>query len=1336
MQRFILLFMFMHTCNCNSICGICPACGCCAGYYINPERTTSTAQCIPCPVGSYCPCAYQYCDLYTPLQCPAGYFTNVTTTTSLTGCIKWQTCPAQTYISREGNSSSDRVCSPCLSFCPVGMYVYGQTCLGLEYKDGRTCRPCLSTCPQGQHLNFQCNGNTTELNTCVSCTVGNCPSGYYRTTCNATADGVCMPCVTCPAGQFNSACNSTFQGICSNCTVCTPGHAPARTCGQFTDTICTNAACNTTTSCAPLFCNYGVSPVADCGLTWVLQQGSTQILQSTGSFLCVRSDTQGLCQPCPVGWTAAGAYCVPCDSRYSCDTFGQEVCVGACSPGYSPECDPFIGQTTCTPCSLNSTMLTIQHMTVTRGGILNHPELCSAYSTCAAGYYMKTVNNTNACDICQLPDPFATATNYVFVTPGLTDQDQYSCLYTNKVQTVSTNYMGMYGGYGEQCPPGYTSQANLAAVQTDCTRCVYTPDNGYVLYRSTQCNIACNQGYTLMGQSCINLLTLQCDTQGYTRSTTSGACLSMQLPWNLPGNLFTETYDVSEYSTGNTIIAMHPASMFAATTNQLYYMTDITLNSLTRPMCNLARTLPGSITDAPITAINCVQLEYHQFYMVHRGSQFFYAFLQRSFGNNNRYIMWKIHSSGKVVSRWRLPGMTCSVASGVLNNMEYLYISFCNTTFVAYLNATLATVSASSCTETDANCIYNKCYDADPAYKVNFNNQEGIVKVGFAVGVLAGVYTSGMADGLRDTARFKGPISLATSQIYQDRVFVADYDNCRLAEIVIDYPGSWLTSTRTIKQSCYSQTGAVPFPSLLTSVLNGALLLFLTDKGLVQMDVVSRQMNLILGLSKLPVAIRWFGASADTVYIWSTNTVTVIQRTVQACPPHHISRPGGACTPCAADQYASADVCVQCSVQHAQCQPGYIWNSCGNNSDAACLPCSTENLPPTPFIYTSECNTALVQPCPLAYFSVNGICQQCPPWSTTANNNATSITECSCLYNGTMNKTSMTCSIPSPYSNVIYTESDDPLQSWTSALGCENLKGALCTDCPANGIYLSSVVPRVCSMCPPHSVGTNGLWCKSCPALKEPSTLQDTCVCTAGASMTADTTCLCNAGHYKSEGGCILCPSNTFNAYKNSDVLCIPCPLGSVAAPGSTACTPCAPGLYRGMYMDTCRNCTSYVQYATDATDARSCTSCTSQCSHGMLAEQCPRGAPLYKCSQCPRILGQGERWVQDPYNTNCLWECLPGYYMSGDTCSQCTSRQCTPGTLLTPCSRYSDSSCTLKCVNESMPFMNAEWGPDCTWRCMDGFELITKTFMNWIEYMCYTPDEVLYSNRWADVKQ
>ena len=78
--------------------------------------------------------------------------------------------------------------------------------------------------------------------------------------------------------------------------------------------------------------------------------------------------------------------------------------------------------------------------------------------------------------------------------------------------------------------------------------------------------------------------------------------------------------------------------------------------------------------------------------MVVRGGKFMYVFLERTFGNNNRYVMWQVQVTGgaypgSVDQAWRLPGKVCSAAWTNLAGDDYIYLAFCGAPFLAYVRA-------------------------------------------------------------------------------------------------------------------------------------------------------------------------------------------------------------------------------------------------------------------------------------------------------------------------------------------------------------------------------------------------------------------------------------------------------------------------------------------------------------------------------------------------------------------------------------------------------------------------------------------------------------------------
>ena len=70
-------------------------------------------------------------------------------------------------------------------------------------------------------------------------------------------------------------------------------------------------------------------------------------------------------------------------------------------------------------------------------------------------------------------------------------------------------------------------------------------------------------------------------------------------------------------------------------------------------------------------------------------------------------------------------------------------------------------------------------------------------------------------------------------------------------------PGSFLTSVLTVANGCQTENTMIPSPYLLTAVLNGAILLFLTDNGLYQFITVLYSIQLIIPAETLPPLIKW-----------------------------------------------------------------------------------------------------------------------------------------------------------------------------------------------------------------------------------------------------------------------------------------------------------------------------------------------------------------------------------------------------------------------------------------------------------------------------------------------
>ena len=117
--------------------------------------------------------------------------------------------------------------------------------------------------------------------------------------------------------------------------------------------------------------------------------------------------------------------------------------------------------------------------------------------------------------------------------------------------------------------------------------------------------------------------------------------------------------------------------------------------------------------------------------------------------------------------------------------------------------------------------------------------------------LIGSVKGSWSRDGLRDEALFESALLLGP-ETKQVRLFIVDQTACSMAEVLVVTPGSFLTIALTVAAGC--QTGNAPIPSqyLLSTVLNGALLLFLTDDGLYQCDTALYSLQLIIQAETLP----------------------------------------------------------------------------------------------------------------------------------------------------------------------------------------------------------------------------------------------------------------------------------------------------------------------------------------------------------------------------------------------------------------------------------------------------------------------------------------------------
>ena len=1268
-------------------------------------HVTCTVVAVTCPAGYYCVSG-------TQKPCAPGTFS----LGGATSCVVWSTCLSGTYQSTPPTNTFNRNCTVWRPACSPGQY-------------------------QSQ------TPNSTIDRVCVACPSEPCALGSYQSFCGTSTDWLCSQCQTCGPGKFNSACGGTSNGTCKNCTECAESGATTLSqCSTLQNTVCGNQVCQPGYNCGILYCMYGIEN--SCPVNTV-RWGPAY--PSAGDWLCKKSLNRGTCQPCPVGWTSDDltGSCVQCKNGVSCDWLGVPVQgMTSCNVGYYPVLLEAQGVQGCLPCTPHVAVVDLlPNAVISRGGVYypNNVTMslaaCFSYFTCNTGYVAVFTQPSLTCTPCQ------SVSGLIPISHGLTQGDIYSCLYALPMATSHSNQAGFWGQYSTKCPQGYTSVAGAADSASDCIICPMLlgthldPKQGGVVLSSPVCAIECLPPFVLLGMACISHLTCSgcATTPGYYiefPNTATITYVAQPLPWNSAG--FTRDPSTN-FPIHSTILALNKttaqtgslvwvddATDTVATTTNLYTRTVqniIGMADLTpQRVCKTEPTVCTDVQDNALFAKVCTAgpKQYHRIYMVQKFGAYMFVQLERSFGTNNRYVMWQVDSTDEVLARWRLPGKVFSVTYSEISQIPYLYITFVSTSIVSFVRA-----DKTGCPEvTCSNAIISICTN---------------------VRVLAGTDIPGQADGLRDTAQFETQLSIAVASYDPKRVFVADTHNCRLAEIWIDTPGSWLTQVGTIVAACWNE-GAVPYPQMLTSVLNGAMLLFSTDNGIMQMDPLLRDLLLVIPQDQIAIPFTWIGANETSIRLWNNANVQIYTLNEVACGPHKRSLVGGICTECGSHEYAMGDGCFQCTT--TTCPNGYELLPCSDSADATCSQCT--NTPTFPHRYIGTCCRVVpISPCPIGWYAakLGHDCIQCPDtmWGTTLTTNSTSVNDCVCTHNGILQNNS-NCLVPSPYADAVLAPNSTLAMppGWLLSLGCtaeQQYQSTAfcavlcpCTDalplCGPTGLYLQQVNPRICSQCPPGTVGINGLHCAYCKGLRDATKLGDYCMCRPPAVWVPPSSCGCPPGHHLNDNGsaCVQCPASTIRKALHvlSDTLdqpsdslkCDECPPGFTSDESSTTCQPCPTGLYRETGQPTCRACPDPDTYARNASDSSSCGPCASTCAPGYKPTPCPINTKAFECQECPQ-LGPDQTWVETSTNLDCYWTCPSHNYIGAEGCRVCTPLQCPPCFLLEPCSTYADANCNTLCTNTTMPMENAHFLTGCAWGCDEGYNEVDSTYTGWVDYAC-----------------
>lgn len=338
-------------------------------------------------------------------------------------------------------------------------------------------------------------------------------------------------------------------------------------------------------------------------------------------------------------------------------------------------------------------------------------------------------------------------------------------------------------------------------------------------------------------------------------------------------------------------------------------------------------------------------------------------------------------------ARMFLPGRVCSATTATLYQRRYVFLVFCNATFISFVDLTTGDALAHR---------------------------------------LIGGATPGYAEGFKYTALFGAELYIA-SITGEPRLFVSDRLNCAIRVISIpNAPGDWLTRSYWLygktAGTCNTDSSAILGPGKLfpVSVLSQAFLLFPASDGLYQLDCLTRTVIQILTRADLPpwVPDLYTVAQIDagnysTLSLRFPGVTATLTPLVAPCDPGYTSSIGASCNQrCSTDvNYVdlTSGLCLQCASR--PCLSGELHVACTAYSPQACVPCPTlaQTLGLYPRVFNNPGNCGLeytyyVSFCPrdlylspTLTYAGQRVCVSCPFLSSTYSDGATSVDQCRCF---------------------------------------------------------------------------------------------------------------------------------------------------------------------------------------------------------------------------------------------------------------------------------------------------------------------------------------------------
>ena len=613
-------------------CTLCSTSFCPIGQYRTACNLTSDSICVSC---SNLPLFAKFTSAGAPYNqnncewsCVGGYFQNEATCTPCSTSV----CSVGQYR-HPCNSSVDGICVPCTDQpqnslfsspgVPFDQNNCNWTCVTGYFQSGQRCRACnTSACPVGQYRTlcsekadgvctscslkpsysfftthgvpynednclWSCQHGYFQIGSlCSACNMSICTLGYYRTGCNATTNGVCIPCNNSPPFSYfvspgipynNNNCSwSCIQGyfkrgvFCSVCNTSICGIGQYRTaCSPVADGVC--VAC-TMKPPYSVYTSPGL-PESQNNCTWSCQQGYYQIgatCSPCNSSLCGIGQYRTKCS------AFADGVCVPCSDLPSEAFFtspgsplDQDNCAWSCQPGYFQSDSSCVGCSTSlcplgqyrTSCSSTAdgacVTCTVKPLNsaFTSSGVPYDENNCAW--ACQPGYYQSgptcSACSTSVCPVGQYRAPCTLTTNgscitcsflppYAIFTSGGQPYNQDNCAWSCQ-EGYFMSGMACSACNGSLCPIGYYRSKCTSTTDGICIGCTILPPNSQftscgVPYDENNCEWSCQQGFFRNGILCVGCTTSLCTVGEYRASCTSntdGMCVTCS---NSPKNSF------------------------------------------------------------------------------------------------------------------------------------------------------------------------------------------------------------------------------------------------------------------------------------------------------------------------------------------------------------------------------------------------------------------------------------------------------------------------------------------------------------------------------------------------------------------------------------------------------------------------------------------------------------------------------------------------------------------------------------------------------------------------------------------------------------------------------